>query len=133
MSPYLDSVQFLPLKDKSVWSRVEAFDTRLCWRGKLELSIDDLLGMLKEGRRFGLASSAIKEASAESGWLLRILLANGSLIEINMRELLEYPLFAPLEQKALWKSLRFKEHSLVWENQGIGMEIQLDALLKYFA
>lgn len=131
MLPYLDSVQFLPLKDKSVWSGVQAFGTCLRWGEKLELSVDTLLGMLKEGRRFGQAPSVIKEASAESGRMLRILLDNGNLLAINMWELLAYPLFAPLEQKALWKSLRFKEHSLVWENQGISMEIRLDTLLKY--
>ncbi len=98
---------------------------------KLELSVDTLLGMLKEGRRFGQGPSVIKEASAESGRMLRILLDNGNLLEINMRELLAYPPFASLAQKALWKSLRFKEHSLVWENQGISMEIRLDTLLKY--
>lgn len=133
IAPYLDTVQFLPLKDRIVWSGVKAFGSCLRWGKKLELSIDTLLGMLKEGRRFGQEPAAIKEASAESGRLLRILLTNGSLIEINMRELLEYPLFAPLEQKALWKSLRFKEHSLIWENQGVSIEIQLDALLKYIA
>ena len=132
IAPHLDTVQFLPLKDQRVWNSIEVFDTRLCWQGKIELSIDTMLGMLKEGRQFGRASSIIKDASIEDCRMLRLLLDNGSLIEINMQGLLECPLFAPLAQRALWKTIQFKEHSLVWENQGIRIEIQLDMLLQYF-
>jgi hypothetical protein len=35
MVPYLDSVQFLPLKDKNVWSSVQAFGTCLRWEKSL--------------------------------------------------------------------------------------------------
>lgn len=133
IAPYLDTVQFLPLKDQSVWNSVEVFDTRLLWQGKIELSIDTLLGMLKEGRQFGQASSIIKDASAGDCRMLRLQLDNGCLIEINMQDLLDCPPFAPLAQRTLWKTMQLKEHSLLWENQDIHIEIQMDMLLQYFA
>lgn len=51
MEPYLDTVQFCPLKDKEIWKDVKVYDTYLLWKGstKVELSIDVLLSYFKAG------------------------------------------------------------------------------------
>jgi hypothetical protein len=49
MLPYLDTVQFCPLKDMKVWESVEVHDTYILWGGspRVELSIDTLLAYFK--------------------------------------------------------------------------------------
>jgi len=49
MLPYLDTVQFCPLKDMTVWEKVEVHDAYLLWNGsaRVELSIDTLLSYFK--------------------------------------------------------------------------------------
>ena len=49
MLPYLDTVQFCPLKDMGIWENVEVHDTYLSWKGsaRVELSIDTLLAYFK--------------------------------------------------------------------------------------
>lgn len=45
MEPYLDTVQFCPLRDREVWKNVKVYDTYLLWKcsTKVELSIDEIL------------------------------------------------------------------------------------------
>ena len=49
MQPYLNTIEFCPLKDKNVWKNVEVHDTYLFWKGgaEVELSIDTLLAYFK--------------------------------------------------------------------------------------
>lgn len=51
MKPYLDTVQFCPLKDRAGWENVKVYDSYLLWIGstKVELSIDTLLSYFKFG------------------------------------------------------------------------------------
>ena len=46
IAPYLDTVQFCPLKDKEVWKKIKVHDTYLSWQGnsRVELDIDTILG-----------------------------------------------------------------------------------------
>jgi len=45
MSPYIDTVQYCPIKDIKVWKNVQVFDSYLLWDGsaRVELSIDTIL------------------------------------------------------------------------------------------
>jgi hypothetical protein len=52
MLPHLNTVQFCPLKDRSVWKNVQIFDTYLLWEGsaRVDFSIDTLLSYFQVGR-----------------------------------------------------------------------------------
>lgn len=49
--PYLNTIQFAPLKDPALWQKVEVGETCLYWRGcsGVELSLDTLLAYFKLG------------------------------------------------------------------------------------
>jgi hypothetical protein len=49
MKPYLNTIQFCPLRDIDLWKNVQVYDTYLLWNGKekVELSIDTLLAYFK--------------------------------------------------------------------------------------
>lgn len=135
MTPYLDTVQFVSLRDKTIWKNVVVLETSLRWQGKskVEISIDTLMGMVKEEKQFGQVASKIREATADECWRLSLWLENGNSITFNVRELLDYSLFAPLSQKRLWKTMKAKEHSLMWEDKNIKIELPINTLFDYFA
>lgn len=128
MLPYLYTVQFYPLKDIRVWKSIQVQDNFLRWNGtaEVELSIDTLLGLFKAG-------GSIAEASVEAGYRLRIKLTNGNAMLQDLALLLDLPMFAPLAQKGLWKTMQADKRSLLWENKDIRMELPIDTLLNYFA
>lgn len=134
MAPYLDTVQFVPLKDKTIWKNVVVLETCLRWQGnsKVEVSINTLVGMVKEDKQFGQEESKIREAMADDRWMLNLWLENGNSITFNVRGLLEYSIFAPLSQKRLWKNMQVKEHSLLWEDKNIKIELPITTLFDYF-
>ncbi len=134
MTAQLETVQFCPLKDKAVWNSVEVQDTCLRWMGKsvVELSIDRLLGLFKMGLKFG-QDAAIERVTSEQNWLLHLELDNGNHLDMDISQLLEFSLFAPLSQKGLWKTMQAKEHSLLWKNSNIQLEIPVNTILNYFA
>ncbi|WP_053956384.1 DUF2442 domain-containing protein [Inediibacterium massiliense] len=134
MVPQLETVQFCPLKDKAVWKSVEMQDTFLRWIGKspVELSIDRLLGLFKMGLKFG-KDAAIDKVVSEKNWLLHLELDNGNQVNMDMSQLLQFSVFAPLYQKGLWKTMQAKEHSLLWQDSNIQLEISVNTILNYFA
>ena len=133
MSPHLNTVQFCALKDLEVWRDVEVRETSLCWKGapSAELSVDRLLSLWEAGGQVGQESS-IAQATSEQGWQLHVLLQNGNRLQMDMRPLLSFPLFGPLSQKVLWKSLQAEEHSLRWGDARIRLELPLSSILQYF-
>mgnify|MGYP000091715275 FL=1 len=40
ISPYLDTVQFCPLKDKTVWKNIQVHDTYILWQGNTGVELD---------------------------------------------------------------------------------------------
>lgn len=134
MAVQLETVQFCPLKDKEVWNSVVMQDTYLRWMCKpvVELSIDRLLGLFKMGLKFG-QDAAIERVTSEQNWLLHLELDNGNRLDMDMSQLLEFSLFAPLSQKGLWQTMQAKEHSLLWQNSNIQLEIPVNTILNYFA
>ncbi|KAF5065728.1 hypothetical protein DSECCO2_270870 [anaerobic digester metagenome] len=100
MSKQLETVQFCPLKDKNIWNSVEVRDTCLRWGGNsiVELSIDRLAGLFKMGLKFG-EDAKIDSVTSEKNWLLHLKLDNGNHLDMDMSQLLEFSLFAPLSQK----------------------------------
>lgn len=134
IKPYLDTVQFCPLKDKAVWMKIEVRNTCLRWKGnsKVELSVDTLLDLFKEGKETG-QSSAIQKASVKDDWQLYLRMDNGNSLTMDVGKLLEFPLFAPLLNKGLWKTMRAQEYSLLWEDKSIRLEFPVGTILKYFA
>lgn len=135
MTPYLDTVQFVPLKNKTIWKNAVVLETCLCWqdKAKVEVSINTLVGMVKEEKQFGQEQSKIREAMADDRWMLSLWLENGNSITLNVRELLDYSMFAPLSQKRLWKNMKVKQHSLLWEDKTIKIELPINTLFDYFA
>ncbi|KXL54164.1 hypothetical protein CLNEO_03910 [Anaerotignum neopropionicum] len=134
MSTQLETVQFCPLKDKTIWNSVEVQDTCLRWGGNstVELSIDRLAGLFKMGVKFG-EDAKIDRVTSEKNWLLHLELDNGNRLDMDMSQLLEFSLFAPLLQKGLWKTIKAKEHSLLWQDSNIQLEIPVSTILHYFA
>lgn len=134
MAGQLEKVQFCPLKDKAVWNSVEIQDTCIRWRGKpdVELSIDRLLGLFKMGLKVG-QEATINKVTSEQDWLLHLELDNGNHLDMDMRQLLEFSLFAPLSQKGLWQTMQAKKHSLIWQDSNIQLEIPVNTILNYFA
>lgn len=134
MKPHLDTVQFCPLKDQEVWMNIEVRKTCLRWKGnsKVELSVDNLLNLFKEGKETEQGSS-IQEATVKDDWQLDLRMDNGNSLTMDMEELLEFPLFAPLSQKGLWKNMCAQAYSLVWEDKNIRLELPIKSILDYFA
>lgn len=134
MAHQLETVQFCPLKDKAVWKSVEIQDTCLRWIGNstVELSIDRLLGLFRAGMKYG-QDAAIDKVTSDQNWRLHLQLDNGNQLEIDMSQLLQCSLFAPLSIKGLWKTMQVKEHSLLWQDSNIQLEIPVTTILKYFA
>lgn len=134
MTPHLDTVQFCPLKDKAVWKSIEMQDTCLRWIGKssVELSIDRLLGLFGTGRQVGL-DAAIDKVTSDQNWKLHLELDNGNHLDMDMSQLLQFSMFAPLSKKGLWKTMQAKEHSLLWRDTNIQLEISISTILNYFA
>jgi len=134
MKPHLDTVQFCPLKDTAVWRNIEVKDTSLCWRGssKVELSVDTLLALFQTGEETG-QDSCVQEAAAKKDWKLSLQLNNGNHIHMDVEQLLEYSMFAPLLRRGLWKTMRGQQHSLLWEDQSIRLELPVKSILDYFA
>ena len=134
MAAQLETVQLCPLKDKNVWNRVEVKDTYLRWIAKfpVELSIDRLIGFFKMGLKLD-EDAKIFRVTAEENWQLHLALENGNCLHMDMSQLLEYSLFAPLSQKGLWKTMKAKEHSLLWKDSNIQLEIPVNTILHYFA
>jgi len=133
MKPYLDTIQFCPLKKKDVWRNIEIQQSSIKWRGNsvVELSIDRLLDLFMKNKQDS-REVAIKEATSERKWQLHLQLVNGNWMRMDLEQLLEYPLFTPLLDKGLWNTLQVKEHSLLWENQNVKFEVPLPTLLNYF-
>ncbi|MDF2986977.1 MAG: hypothetical protein K0R50_2487 [Eubacterium sp.] len=129
MLPYFDSIQFLPLKDREVWKTLKVQDGCLSWQGDVQLSVSALLYLFREETK----SVQITEADAGDDWRLFLRLKSGSSLYLDMEPLLEYSVFAPMVQKKLWKSLRVKEHSLLWEDESLRLELPIETILKYFA
>lgn len=134
MKPYLETVQFCPLMDKAVWKNIEIRHTCLRWRGnsKVELSIDTLLGLFMAGKEAG-HNSIIQDVAAKEDWWLYLLMDNSNSLTMDIGQLLEFPLFAPLSQKKLWKTIKAKEHSLLWKDKNIVLELPIESILNYFA
>lgn len=133
MIPYLNTIQFCPLKDKTVWEAMEVLDTCLKWKGNqtVELSVDRILDLFKT-EEASQREAAIKEAVSDEEWLLHIQLVNGNRMDMYMEQLLEYPMFMPLLEKGLWKTMQAKKHSLLWKNRDVSFELSVHMLLNYF-
>jgi len=134
MKPHLNTVQFCPLKDAVVWRNIEVRDTSLRWRGssKVELSVDTLLALFRAGEETG-QDSCVQEAAAKKGWKLSLQMDNGNRIHMDVEQLLEYSVFAPLLSKGLWRTMRGQQHSLLWEDKNIRLELPVKIILDYFA
>lgn len=134
MKPYLDTVQFCPLKVSEVWRNIEVRDTSLRWRGrsKVELSVDTLLALFRAGAEIGQDSN-VQEAAAKKDWQLSLQLDNGNRLDMDVGQLLEYSMFAPLLNRGLWKTMRRQQHSLLWEDKSIRLELPVKSILDYFA
>ena len=132
MEPYLHTIQFCPLQDKSVWETMEVLDTCLRWQGRqiVELSVDRMLDLFKDEDSQKMAG--IKEATTQGKWLLHIELINGNQMDMDVEELLEYPMFMPLLEKGLWNTLQAKKHSICWKNKDVCFELSVQMLLNYF-
>ena len=75
----------------------------------------------------------IDRVTSEKNWLLHLVLDNGNRLDMDMSQFLEFSLFAPLSQKGLWKTMKAKEHSLLWQDSNIQLEIPVTTILNYFA
>lgn len=133
MKPYLNTIQFCLLKQKSVWERIETNQNSIRWIGDqvIELSLDRLLDLFTKDKPDS-QKVAIQKATSESKWNLYLQLVNGNWMSMNLEPLLEYPIFTPLLDKGLWNKLRVNEYSLQWENQNVKFELPLHTLLNYF-
>ncbi len=134
MRPHLDTVQFCPLKDEAVWRNIVINKTSLHWKGSsmVELSIDALLCMLRAGEKDS-REACIRNVVLNDDRRLLLQLDNGNSIDIGIEPLLKYPLFNPLLNHGLWKTLQAKEHSLLWENANIRLELSMKTIIDYFA
>lgn len=130
ITSYLDRPELSALKDKSIWQSLKVQDGCLCWDGTAPFSVPALLFLLQEKKDSGCL---IAWATAGDDWWLYLRLANGSSISVDVEPLLEYSVFAPLVQSRLWKSLRAKEQSLLWEDESLRLELPMDTILHYFA
>lgn len=133
MKPHLQTVQFCPLKEKAVWQNVEVQETSLRWKGApaAELSLDRLLSLWKSGTQ-ARQEAAIVEAMPSQGWRLQVMLNNGNSLQMDFCPLLQFPMFAPLSQKSLWKTMQVQEHTLLWQDSNIRLALPLQVFLKYF-
>lgn len=130
ITSYLDRLELSSLKDKSLWPSLKVQDGCLCWDGTAPFSVPALLFLLREKKNSGCLIACAK---AGDDWRLYLKLANGSSLSLDMEPLLEYSVFAPLVQSRLWKSLRAKDSSLLWEDESLRLELPLDTILNYFA
>ncbi len=130
ITPYLGCAELSPLKDKGVQKSLKVQDGCLCWEDAPPLCTSALLSLLREEKDSGCA---IICASAGDDWRLYLRFQNGGSLSMEMEPLLEYSVFAPLVQSSLWKTLRAKEKSLLWEDESIRLELPIDTILRYFA
>lgn len=133
MKPYLDTILFCPLRDMETWKQIEIMDTCLIWRGKstIELSIDRLLDLFIKGKSYN-RDVVIDSASIQQEWILHVILANSNWMDMDFRQLFQYPLFSPLIEKGLWKTMKANRHSFLWKNSNVSLEISMHMLLNYF-
>lgn len=129
ITPYLDRAELSPLKNQGVRKSLTMQDGCLCWKGVPPLSASALLSLLRE-EKFGCA---VVSANAGDDWRLYLRFQNGGSLSMEMEPLLEYSVFAPLVQSSLWKTLRAKEKSLLWEDESLRLELPISTILRYFA
>ncbi|MGN6713998.1 hypothetical protein [Anaerocolumna jejuensis] len=130
ITPYLHRAELSPLNDKSVRQSLMVQDGCLCWQNAPPFSVSALLSLLREKADIGCII-----ASAETGddWRLYLQFQNGGCLSMEMEPLLEYSVFAPLVQSSLWKNLRAKKNSLLWEDENLRLELPMSTILRYFA
>ena len=133
MHPHLNTVQYCPLKDITVWKNIEVKNTSLSWKGssKVEVSSGELRHLFMKGKEMG-GHAIIEEAVAKQDLLLYLRMNNGSHIKMSMGQLLEYPLFAPFLSRGLWQTMQAKEQSLLWKDKNISLELPVKSILDYF-
>ena len=130
ITPYLGRAELSMLRDISVQKSMKVQDGCLCWAEGAQLSASALLSLLGEEKNLGCTIAC---ASAGDDWRLDLWFQNGDSLSVAMEPLLEYSVFAPLVQRSLWKTLRAKEKSLLWEDESIRVELPIETIFRYFA
>jgi hypothetical protein len=134
MKPYIETVQFCPLKDMETWKNVETKENCLSFTGvtRVEIPIDTLLDLFMRELNVN-CNSAIEKAEITQEWLLHIILKNKNQMDLDFQQLLAYPLFSPLIEKGLFQTIKAQKHSLLWKNENVALEISMHTLLRYFS
>lgn len=130
ITPYLGCGELSALRDRGVQKSMKVQKGCLCWKDAPPLCVSALLSLLRKERNSGCL---IVSVGAGDDWHLYLRFQNGGSLSMEMEPLLEYSVFAPLVQSSLWKTLRAKEQSLLWEDESIRLELPLDTILNYFS
>lgn len=130
--PLLKPLSFFPLMEDNIWKDIEVREDCLSWGSgqKVEIPIEQLLDLFRKGSDY-CTDAAISKAEYND-WILHLQLDNGNSLTMDMEPLLEYSVFAPLVQTKLWNTLQAREHSLLWEDTTIRLELPLQTILNYF-
>lgn len=133
MEPYLDTIQYCPLRDRKIWEHIEIMDTSLRFLNSpnVEISLDMLLDLVQKDKDKG-GYSMIDKASINQEGVLQVILKNTNRIEMDLGHLIQYPLFTLLIHEELLKTMKVKPHSLLWEKDGVTLEIAIQTVLNYF-
>lgn len=77
--------------------------------------------------------ASISNAVAGDDYMLYMTLTNGNEMELDFKQLYEYPLFKTLKDINKWRSIKINEYSLSWGEGSSMVELSIDELLSYFA
>jgi hypothetical protein len=77
--------------------------------------------------------ASIAKAVAKEDYILHVILDNGNELTLDIKPLLEYPLFGQLSEVKLWKTMQVHNHYLSWRDGDVEVELSVDEILDYIA